>query len=547
MAAPTSAMSMDSASAQVKRLIAAQLKQVCKGASLPVSGAKAALQSRIISQLQYYLSQNDYEAFHRLKSLVFNPTLDQSIPLSSARTMPHNPMATPQRHLPNSFGVTPISYGTAQPLGASAQRSQLNFKESPFTRHITVLSKVHKLEAREATRDTFRDPLNLTQDVVTMLNDDNNTRVMVYCAADVGPSPFTLLDVAFPQQVELKVNGDDVKANLRGLKNKPGTTRPADITGLLRKRAGYNNELLITYALTKNRFNLVVNLVKQIPVESLVLELKQGKLISKDRVLREMQSRAEDQDIVATSSVLSLKCPLSYMRIDVPCRSTVCKHNQCFDATSFLQLQEQAPTWSCPVCHENVKFSNLQVDQYVEDILKSTPRSVDQVTIEPSGHWSIKGEEKPLLSSSKRQTSYESDKDLVEIDEPPCGKTVKSEYSQQPNMLSTPPVSSREPSTSTGKQSFGGNKRPAPYAADVIDLCTDSEDGEPVRTPKRRQTAPLTNGAPSSNTSDEIQFTDGAASPYPPKHPSYSSNFYPPRNQYPPTGYPRPYDQPSSY
>ena len=53
MAGAGGALNMDSATAQVKRLINTQLKQVCKGAGLPVSGAKAALQSRIISRTFY--------------------------------------------------------------------------------------------------------------------------------------------------------------------------------------------------------------------------------------------------------------------------------------------------------------------------------------------------------------------------------------------------------------------------------------------------------------------------------------------------------------
>ena len=73
---------------------------------------------------------------------------------------------------------------------------------------------------------------------------------MVYCAADA-MSPFTLVDIEFPYQFEIKVNQDEVKANLRGLKNKPGTTKPADITSLLRHKAGYRNEMIVTYALTK--------------------------------------------------------------------------------------------------------------------------------------------------------------------------------------------------------------------------------------------------------------------------------------------------------
>ena len=79
-----------------------------------------------------------------------------------------------------------------------------------------------------------------------------------------------------------------------------------------------------------------------------------------------VMSKVKDPDIVATSSVMSLKDPVSYLRIQLPCRSNVCSHNQCFDATSFLQLQEQAPTWSCPICSKTVAFGSLAVDQYVK-------------------------------------------------------------------------------------------------------------------------------------------------------------------------------------
>lgn len=74
---------------------------------------------------------------------------------------------------------------------------------------------------------------------------------MIFCAADSGLNQFTKSDIAFPHQVELKANLDEVKANLRGLKNKPGTTRPADITNYIRKKAGYTNHVVMTYALTQ--------------------------------------------------------------------------------------------------------------------------------------------------------------------------------------------------------------------------------------------------------------------------------------------------------
>ena len=79
---------------------------------------------------------------------------------------------------------------------------------------------------------------------------ESNLKVMIYCTAEP-ISLYTKVDIAFPYQVEIRVNGDEVKSNLRGLKNKPGSTRPADITGLIRKRAAYENVMTCTYALTQ--------------------------------------------------------------------------------------------------------------------------------------------------------------------------------------------------------------------------------------------------------------------------------------------------------
>jgi E3 SUMO-protein ligase PIAS1 len=115
------------------------------------------------------------------------------------------------------------------------------------------------------------------------------------------------------------------------------------------------------------------------PVEELVAKLRMGKVIRKEKVIEEsMQNtlsasliqhlqetvtrRAQDADIVATSTKMSLKCPLSTLRIETPCRSIGCAHNQCFDAASYLQLQEQAPTWTCPVCNKYSPFEHLAID-----------------------------------------------------------------------------------------------------------------------------------------------------------------------------------------
>ena len=195
---------------------------------------------------------------------------------------------------------------------------------------------------------------------------------------------------------------------------------------------------------------------------------------------------------------MSLKCPLSAMRIALPCRSTVCSHNQCFDAESFLQLQEQAPQWSCPICNKNFRFEDLAVDMYVQDILKRFPRSIDQVTIEPDG--TVKSgdlKEKvatPTPSTSSQQTpvpwyrrDYDDD-DIIEID---VGRRDQrqSDYCSLPTPVSGVPKSSsqsRQPSAGVSTPSVGSTKRKQPEVVDLT-LSSDDEDGEPPRRPIKRQ------------------------------------------------------------
>lgn len=93
---------------------------------------------------------------------------------------------------------------------------------------------------------------------------DKNLRAMVFCAAEGSRYG---QDVAFPHQSEIKVNQGDVKANLRGLKNKPGSTRPVDITDYLRLRPpGYSNSVDMTYALTTKACPTNSQVVTKLPL-----------------------------------------------------------------------------------------------------------------------------------------------------------------------------------------------------------------------------------------------------------------------------------------
>ncbi|KAJ5504681.1 Zinc finger RING/FYVE/PHD-type [Penicillium fimorum] len=515
----------------IKPLTNPQLKDLLRHEGLQVSGLKATLQFRIIQRIQS-LAESDPVSFddlaRRIRATAFPNTVQYQSP-SRPQYQPSPVSQSPAQTRPAPLGVSmsphPYSSGPSAPLmnppaAAHLSPGPLVFKESPFYTILEPLTAVVECKVREQTRDSVELKVILSQQNAYRLQTDSNLRVMVYCAADSGLTQYTKSDIAFPHQVELKVNLDEVKANLRGLKNRPGTTQPADVTNLIRKKPNYPNNIVMTYALTQKKFFALANLVKQHPTEDLVSQLKTRKLISKEQVLREMQNRANDSEIVATSSVMSLKCPLSTLRIQVPCRSIVCTHNQCFDASSFLELQKQAPTWTCPVCSKSTSFESLQVDQYVDDILQSTSPDIDQVTVEPDGVWSKPSDSDANNLGGMTPTSEDDDDDLIEISEPGM-PAVKQEPGASKIALERTPAQSqsqslsREASTPSSAMRMSSKKR---SIAQVIDLTeSGDEDEESSAPPPKRPATSL----PSRTFSHQDYHLPPASSPlnggsYPP-------------------------------
>ncbi|KAG9829939.1 hypothetical protein KCU63_g14882, partial [Aureobasidium melanogenum] len=509
---------------KIKSLINNDLKEICRQEGLQVSGVKAALQKRISEVIAHHLRKNDLEALERLRyraehqgrtppAQSHQPSLarDTITPISPA---PHTTAGMPA--YPRPAGM-PQYHQAPAARAAAPSRASVKFRESPFYQIREALTLTKELSEMPHNRHSLDEKVYLSEPICTSLKADPSLRIMLYCAttSTLGPYAFNV-DIAFPSQIEVKINGDEVRKSFKGLKNKPGTTKPVDITDLIRKVPSYQNIIHVTYALTKERFSLMVNLVKVTSANDLATRLKQtGSRIPKDTVLREMAAKAQDPDIVATSTVMSLKDPISTMRINIPCRSNVCSHNQCFDGSYFLQLQEQAPTWTCPVCNKTLSYQSLCVDNYVQDILQNTSSSVDQVTIEPDGKWKAvdHGDDTNNRQKTQARAAYDndSDDDIIEIQDTPkksdTVEKIKTEHNSATPALAqqTPPVS-REASTVAPRPSA---KRPSTA---VIDLTLSDDEDEPPRPAKRTNTSQTT----SYNTPASLQdgrFADLANRP----------------------------------
>ncbi|KKA20222.1 MIZ zinc finger protein [Rasamsonia emersonii CBS 393.64] len=487
MASTGQAAELQSVIALVKTLTNAQLKDILRSEGLTVSGVKLSLQLRIIDYLERLYQGGQVDRYDRLKKFIYSLT---------NRSMPNTP-TTYSSHQYHHQSAPHSTTTQSRPSLGSAMPSQpfstgrLTFKDSPFYTILEPLTSTVECKVREHTRDTVELKVVLNANVAARLQSDPNLRVMVYCAADNGLNQFSKSDIAFPHQVELKANLDEVKANLRGLKNKPGTTRPADITNYIRKKPGYPNNVVMTYALTQKKFFVLVNLVQRHTVDELVAELKARKTISKEQVLRERLRFLVDPWSVRITSVLM---PRPFFN---------CKNK---------------PQPGHALCAAKLRVSNL-----CKSISKATSLQrvtvqanfVEQVTIEPNGNWySTKNGDR---SRTDDVATSPDDDDLIEIkksDRP----YLKHEQPFEYKALQQTPLS-HETSGGSSANRRSSSKRPAP---EVIDLTGSDDDDTPSRPTKRQafddrllshRASQNSFGGNSNNTSLNFPGHDSSQSP----------------------------------
>ncbi|KAK4668796.1 E3 SUMO-protein ligase pli1 [Podospora pseudoanserina] len=484
------------------------LQQICQVNGLAKTGNKVDLQRRITQQLSNVSEKQDWQQFEELrKNILARATPPASRPIATPTASPA--IVVPQAALPavlyNSQSqyqpprpATPPQYATmASSYGSSGYRAAYGgynshsagmpiqkppparliehfaFKSSPFYELRHQLGKPRELEVMTSHRNTEK--IELRGSEMSVCDENPSMRVLVFCANGTTP----IQDIAFPYQCELRVNGEEVKANLRGLKNKPGSTKPVDVTHLLRFRPpSYTNRIEVTYALTQKKFYLSVVLCKTTTVEALVPQIRQK--IRKEHVIDEITKAASDPDVVATSQNLSLKCPITYMRLTNPCRGVKCNHIQCFDASSYLQMQEQSPLWVCPICNKATPFEQLAIDEYARDILARTSESTEQVTIEPNGEWALPGAKKDTGVSKSQEASYIDDDDLVVYENPSKPSYSSAQHPSSAAYLGTPQSGASRDTSAAPRSS---SKRSAPEVIDLIS-SDDEDDTQPAKRPR---------------------------------------------------------------
>ncbi|GAN07469.1 conserved hypothetical protein [Mucor ambiguus] len=390
---------------------------------------------------------------------------------------------------------------------------QLQFKHSPFFKPLVRLASIKVCPAAANNyRQSRLFQFTLTDEnrqllaTANAVDDRPPYQIRFYCSQYNGNTSNLLVEL--PSVCELKVNDTVIQGSiLRCLKGKPGTVNPPDLTIMTRKQALNNVELI--YINSEVPFIASVYLVERTPVAKLIQTMKEKRLVTKEQVLEKLQQTQEEDEIIMESETLSTKDPLAFTRINTPIRSNACKHLQCFDANIFLTMNEQTPTWSCPVCYRRIEhWGDLFVDEYFMEMLHNTPKHIDSVRVESNGHITII-DENPDLADEESEEEEElnikpEEKEITTIlldddddQENEVGKPIEAEADKQqeaaisndtiPNIASTPETSTTNPDAyaSTSRErtavSEGSEAEQPPRKkakSDVIDLTLDSGDEE---------------------------------------------------------------------
>ncbi|KPJ18923.1 Zinc finger MIZ domain-containing protein 1 [Papilio machaon] len=146
----------------------------------------------------------------------------------------------------------------------------------------------------------------------------------------------------------------------------------------------------------------VLQLVHRPSVRSVLQGLLRKRLLTADHCIAKIKmnfnqtpvnnnssNTGNDRDgVEQTALKVSLKCPITFKKITLPARGHECKHIQCFDLESYLQLNCERGSWRCPVCNKPAQLEGLEVDQYMWGILNTLNGSdVDEVTIDNGANW----------------------------------------------------------------------------------------------------------------------------------------------------------------
>jgi len=153
------------------------------------------------------------------------------------------------------------------------------------------------------------------------------------------------------------------------------------------------NTITLSWVPNYKTFGVAIYFIKIPVISSTIVDDFQNKIknISKKTIKEMIEMMDIASDLPPLKYFVSLKCPVTKVRITLPVISVNCNHLQCFDARTYILLNESNPKWKCPVCHKPCKLDDLQIQNYLWEILKNPdlPDDANNIEILRNGTWSV--------------------------------------------------------------------------------------------------------------------------------------------------------------
>lgn len=465
----------------LNKLKVPQIKDIVRCLSLPLSGKKQDLIDRVVGYLEQGRRFNDNVRLLAVRTIVLKVRNNDPIPNFTAL---YDALRTGAYNFVEGIGQYSNYKNQSTSSSSSSQNKSSNeshpykghvlyFKESPFYKLKRLVHGGPQIAIPSKAKAVCRYQFILNDEENKLLKlSDEKIRFYLLCGVSNNSTASTSSALLqFPIPIEIHVNGTHIKENVRGIKGKPGTARPANVTAHILPDQQLN-KIEMAYAGTTESFLLYLYIVEYVSCEEIIQTIVQQPHIHKNSTIVEIKKEysnddGEDDDIIVSTSSISLKCPLTYARMRYPTKSIFCQHIQCFDGLSYLQLQEQVPNWICPVCSNKIEISHLAISDYYCDILENTNDEVENVRINDDGTWEAINE----TSNSNNNNSNNNNNNNYRSSESSYNENKLTEVKRSPlSRVLSEETRERTPSSQ-------------PEAIEIISIDSDTDDDVDMNEP----------------------------------------------------------------
>ncbi|XP_025207295.1 E3 SUMO-protein ligase PIAS1-like [Melanaphis sacchari] len=294
----------------------------------------------------------------------------------------------------------------------------------------------------------------------------------------IEPGCFEVSDF-FPNRLYVRVGDQPCPLPPIPLKKRPEFRRPAspiDCTCQLNLSPDVSNLIKINWTPDGKKYAITICIVKKISADILIKNLQDKEAKSSQDTKNEIVDKLinSDPDFSITSNHFSLLCPMSRTRMKIPAKSINCDHIKCFDADTFIRMNEKKSTWLCPICNASCSYNEIKIESYFMEIVTS-PRLEDgdqEIIICADGSW------ERVLKIKKNNTHVSKEVKSIELMDSDSDDEKRKESKVQPvsfvNLNSGNEKlikSEKEPNSGVSYQ-----KSKTLKSNFLIDLTSDEED-----------------------------------------------------------------------